>query len=71
MSLKLCSCRLPASNSGALEEGARIDLPLGTDTARRGRRSTCVQPGQLVTEGVQVEERVGRQYVGMLHEAML
>jgi hypothetical protein len=48
-----------------LEEGTRIDFPFGADAAGSGGSSTHVQASQLVAKGVQMEERVGSEYVGM------
>src|SRR5579875_2719865 len=52
----------------SLEEGTRVDLAFGTDTAGRGCRTTGIQSGQLVSEGVEVKERIGGKHVGMRTE---
>ncbi len=51
---------------GGLEEGAGVDLAFGTDAAGGGGSAAHVEARQLVAEGVEVEERVGGQHVGML-----
>ena len=51
-----------------LEEGAGVDLAFGADAAGGGGRAAHVETGQLVAEGVKVEERIGGQHVGVCAE---
>ena len=44
---------------GSLEEGAGIDFAFGADTAGGSGGATDIESGQLLAEGVEVEERIG------------
>ena len=52
----------------SLEEGAGVDLAFGTDAAGGGGRAAHIESGQLVAKGVEVEERIGGQHIGMRAE---
>ena len=51
-----------------LEKGARIHFTFGTDAAGSGRCPTHIESGQFVAEGIEVEKRIGGQYVWMDRE---
>ena len=48
-----------------LEEGARIDLALGANTARSRRSSAYIEACQHSSKGVEMEEGIRRQYIGV------
>src|SRR5579871_3693456 len=66
--LKAVVMQVASLEFGSLEKGAGVDFAFGADAACGGGRTAHIESGQLLTEGVEVKERVGGQHVRVLAE---